>query len=453
MLRRIWRYSTPFDPAKVAASLGYSVVQYSLFRRNAWIVLLLYCLIYCVLYGGRMNLALIQGLIEQEFHWSKAELGLLASLLFWTYGVGQLVNGRLGELFGIKRFIVAGALLSSLANIAISFQSSFLTIALLWACNGYFQSMLWAPGVALLASWWPGASRGFAVGLANASSALGQVITWFLVLFGFYLLPAIGWRSAFIVPVLGVIVAALLFACFAKQSPSQLGLADFTEATDRQAHEDTLRDLLASQSCWYPFVHLLKQWRFLIWGLIVAGANTARYGLLTWIPLYYKEVMSMDIQSGLMDTIWLPLGMALGSFLVPVLSEKYFPHNRLIAVIVCSLLSGASVFIFPLLSDPLSVAIVLFLVGFFVFAITGMVWVYALDIGGRVFAGTASGVLGFAAYMGAGAQALIYGKILDSNSWDTLFIINGTICVLIALGGGIACLGNPKKYLSGVCND
>lgn len=50
-----------------------------------------------------------------------------------------------------------------------------------WGINGYVQSMLWSPGMALIANWWPGSKRGFATGFANAFSGLGSVVTAFVV--------------------------------------------------------------------------------------------------------------------------------------------------------------------------------------------------------------------------------------------------------------------------------
>lgn len=85
--------------------LGYTQEEYKKFSKNAWIVLLAFSVLYCFLYCG-----------------------------------------RLGEIFGVNRFIVAGMFLSAAANLLIGFQSSLIVIAVLWGFNGYFQSMLWSPG-------------------------------------------------------------------------------------------------------------------------------------------------------------------------------------------------------------------------------------------------------------------------------------------------------------------
>ena len=126
--------------------LGYTQEEYKKFSKNAWIVLLAFSVLYCFLYCGRLNLQYTMPAMMEEEGWTELDLGILSSVLFWTYGIGHLFNGRLGEIFGVNRFIVAGMFLSAAANLLIGCQSSLVVIAVLWGFNGYFQSMLWSPG-------------------------------------------------------------------------------------------------------------------------------------------------------------------------------------------------------------------------------------------------------------------------------------------------------------------
>jgi sugar phosphate permease len=435
--------------ASRAASLGYAPGEYATFRKHAWIMLLMFSILYLFLYGGRFNLGLAIPLMSEQMGWTKTQLGILSSVMFWTYGFGHLFNGRLGEIFGVKRFIVAGAILSAAANVLISFQDSLLLITILWGFNGYFQSMLWSPGLALMARWWPGNTRGFATGLANGFSGLGQVVTWFLVAIAFTLVPGPAgegdWRAAFTIPVIGILCIVGFFLFLTKERPSAVGLKDYKEAEpERVEQEAALEAIVASKGKLYPYIYLFSQWRFVLWCLIVAGSNTARYGLLTWIPSYYKEALQMDVKAGIVGSVWLPLGMALGTVIVPWITDKYCSINRLPAVIICALAASATVFLFPYLTDSFIVAAVLFMAGFFIYAINGVVWAYATDVGGRFFSGTATGILDWAAYMGAAVQAIIFGAILDTGAWNLLFIVVGGVCVANAVFAVLAGVGHKK---------
>lgn len=429
-----------------AKALGYTTDEYKKFRSNAWKVLFGFSILYCFLYCGRLNLGLsISSMVEQT-SWTTADLGILSAIFFWTYGMGHLFNGRLGEVFGVNRFIVAAVFLSAAANVLISFQSSLIMIAILWGLNGYFQSMAWSPGVALITKWWPGKKRGFATGLANAFSGFGQVACWFAVAAAFALAPGMGWRAAFIFPVIMVVIIAVFYAFLVKEKPSDIGLAEYQEEDQVKAKQEAeLREVLKQRGKLYPYFHLLKNWRFDVWMLIIAGASIARYGLLTWIPTYYNEVFQVDVEAGILGTVLLPLGMGFGTLIVPWATDKFCPTNRLPAVILCAAVSGITVFFFPRVGPGVGASALLFIAGFFIYAINGVVWAFAADIGGRVFAGTATGVLDCAAYIGASVQAVYFGAAIAGGNWNILFVVIGITCAVIVGLAIIAGLGLNKN--------
>ena len=203
--------------------LGYTKEQYRVFNKNAWKVLLAFSILYCFLYCGRQNLSFAMPMMMSEEGWTALQLGVLSSVQFWTYAIGHLINGRLGEIVGINKLIIIGMFLSAFMNFLIGFQSSLLLIIILWGLNGYVQSMLWSPGMALIANWWPGTKRGFATGFANAFSGLGSVVTAFVVTASVSLMPHMGWRSGFIGASIAMIIVLVIYPFFAKEKPSKVG--------------------------------------------------------------------------------------------------------------------------------------------------------------------------------------------------------------------------------------
>lgn len=427
--------------------LGYSPEDFAVYKKNALKVLWGFSILYCFLYCARLNLGLsISAMIEQT-SWTEADLGILSAIFFWTYGMGHLFNGRLGEIFGVNRFIIAGVILSAAANVLISFQASLIVIAVLWGLNGYFQSMLWSPGMALLSRWWPGNSRGFATGLANAFSGFGQVAAWFSVYLAFTIAPGMGWRAAFVFPVIAMVVIVVFYKFIVKGRPSEVGLADYEEEDpERVKQEAELSRVLEEKGKLYPYVYLFKMWRFDVWLLIIACSSIARYGLLTWIPLYYVQVLGMSVKDGIVGTVLLPLGMGFGTLIVPWATDRFCPTNRLPAVIICALGAGATVFIFQQTTSLIGAGALLFVAGFFIYAINGVVWAYSTDVGGRVFSGTAAGVLDCFAYLGASVQAIYFGSVLArTENWTLVFFVIAGTCIVIAVAAVIAGSGLKKK--------
>lgn len=417
-------------------NLGYSDIDYAKFRKTAWLSLIGFSIMYALLYNGRMNLSLAQANMMDQLGWSSAEIGLVSSVLFWTYGIGHLFNGRLGEILGIKRFIMAGVLLSVLANVLLSFSSSIILIAILWGLNGYFQSMVWSPGMGLLSSWWPRSQRGFATGLATGASGLSQVVAWLCIGASFTLFPSLGWRAAFNIPMSITLIGGIVFWVMSKQSPKDVGLQDYIEQdVETKATEDSIASSEKSKSLLYAYKMLFTNWRFILMCFVIASSSICRYGLLTLVPRYYKEVMDMNIVSGIFKSVVLPLGMAAGSFFTPWLSDKIakVTHgSRMPAVVGCSLLASITVFLFASTTSEIFGAVLLFLAGYFVYSINGVIWAYSTDIGTRAFASTAAGVLDWAAYMGAAVQAIVFGLLLgDADNWNLVFISISGFAILI----------------------
>jgi sugar phosphate permease len=425
--------------------LGYTEEQYKIFKRHSWIVLLAFSILYCFLYCGRQNLSYAMPAMMSEEGWTALQLGVLSSVQFWAYAFGHLINGRLGEIIGVNKLIVIGMVLSAAMNILIGFQTSLFIITILWAVNGYVQSMLWSPGMALVANWWPSSRRGFATGFANAFSGLGSVITAFVVSFSYVILPKSGWRSAFIGSAIIMLVVVIIYPFFAKEKPSKIGLPEYVDPSEvRESNDNELHEIIAEKGKLYPYIHLLKQWRFDLWLVIIACSSIARYGLLTWIPTYFTEVFQFDIEAGIIGSVICPLGMAAGALAIPWLSDRMWSQNRLPWVVISSVGAALTVLGFMNAEPGVLASTLLFFAGFFIYGINSLVWAFATDIGGRTFGGTASGILDCAAYIGASVQAIFFGNVL-TNSGDWSFVFACIVGVLVVMIFAALLAGKKRK--------
>lgn len=420
---------------------GYTVEEFKRFKRYAWRYLLLFSVLYCFQYCTRLNLSNAGAVMMKDLGWSKADLGILTGALFWAYGFGQFVNGRLSEIVGPAKFVVASVVLSIAANVVMSFQTSLVAMAVIWGLNGYFQSMGWTSGVAIITKWWPGAMRGFATGFAHAFSGFGQVAAILSVALGFALFPSLGWRSAFLVSAALPLLALAVYLVWARTYPSKIGLKEYVEVDPvRAKSEEEMRSIIAERGKLYPYKYVLSNGQFRVWVVIAFITGLARYGLVTWVPLYFIDKYNVSVTAGLLGAVSLPVGMGIGTFVVPWLTDKWCSDNRLPAVISSALVGAISIGGFLLLNPTIGWQMVcaqalLFVAGFCIYAINGTAWAYATDIGGRVFSATSSGVLNFSAYMGAAVQSFVYGFLLDKIGWYSVFGSLALLCGLLAVLG------------------
>lgn len=433
-------------PENERFTLGYTADEYRKFKSYAWLYLIMFSLLYCSLYCTRLNISSATPYLV-ESGWTESTIGILTGTLFWTYGIGQLVSGRLSEMFGPSKFIVAAVVLSAGANFLVAAQKldSVIILAVIWGANGFFQSMGWTPGLAAMTKWWPGKSRGFATGFLNAFSGFGQVAAYLAVLLAFLCFPQLGWKAGFIVPAcIPLLVLAIYLLC-TKTTPAQAGLRDYVEDdAGKTDEEERMREIVATKGALYPYKYVLSNKSFLIWLVIAFGTGLARYGLSTWVPLYLNQ-QGLSAAASVASSVILPVGMGIGTLVVPWLTDRFCANNRLPAAIVSALIGAVTTIVVYLLdatsaSQLIIVEVMLFISGFCIYAINGILFTYATDIGGRVFSGTCSGILNFSAYLGAAVQSVVYGFILNNGGWGIVFasiaIFNVLIAILGILGSG-----------------
>ena len=424
--------------------LGYSADEYRKFKKHAWTYLLMFSVLYCFQYCTRLNIGSATPYLVED-GWDESTIGILTGTLFWTYGIGQLINGRLSEMVGPSKFIVGAVVLSAMANLLIATQNagSVVILAVIWGANGFFQSMSWTPGIAALTKWWPGQSRGFATGFVNAFSGFGQVAAYCAVLAAYEWFPKFGWKAGFVIPAGVSLLVLVVYLLCAKTTPSQAGLKDYREyAQEKNDAEMEMLRIVENKGPLYPYKYILSNARFLIWIVIAFCVGLARYGLSTWIPLYFKQ-QGLSAIASVASSMILPIGMGIGTLVIPWLTDRFCPNNRLPAAVFSAIIGVfATIVIFMLDATNgiqlLLVEVMLFISGFCIYAINGIMFTYASDFGGRVFSGTCSGILNFSAYLGAAVQAVVYGFVLNNGGWTVVFLsiagFNGLIAVLGAIG-------------------
>jgi len=277
--------STVSDPAGVG-SLGVTHPELmSSFRRAQWRMLLAAMFCYLFFYTGRQTFGFAIPGIQAEFGVSKAALGWASAALLWCYAVGQAVNGNLGDKFGGRRVMSAGAILSFIMNWATSLSTGVVSLSVFWGINGYFQSMGWAPGSRLLSNWWGRHERGTVYGLYTFAAGLASVLSFVtsLIVVGHFQLD---WRWIFRIPVTLLLVGGVAFYLIAREKPEDMGF----DSPHDDAVDDTAREAAAvidSESSFSRYKAVLSNWRLLVASVSIGFQNAARYGLLVWVPVHF----------------------------------------------------------------------------------------------------------------------------------------------------------------------
>ncbi|MCY4063816.1 MAG: MFS transporter [Chloroflexi bacterium] len=166
------------------------------------------CTTYGLLYLGRVNISVVLPLLAIELDVSRAQVGILGTVFFWTYGIGNFVNGEIGSHVRPYRVIGVGLLVTAIVNLVFGFQTSLLLMLVLWGINGLAQSGGWPPIVRILAERLDPSRIKQVSTVIPVSYVIGIVVTWTFV---GAVAAGENWRLAFWLPGLILLLTAGLW--------------------------------------------------------------------------------------------------------------------------------------------------------------------------------------------------------------------------------------------------
>ena len=381
---------------------------------------------YLFFYTGRHNFGWVVKDMAAALHISYTTIGWISFSMLIGYSIGQLVNGNLADKLSARFMVPTGAFLSIAANVGISFSTSTIQIMVLWAMNGYFQSMAWAPGSKVISNWWTKDEHGKAFGFYTMAAGLSSVVTY---LFSIVLLQMhVDWRMLFRLPLIPLAFAAIIFLILIRDRPEPLTLDESLKIPE---------ETNASDDNWIArYKTVLKNGNFLKASLSFGFESMARYGLIFWVPVHYLGKGWKDNPQYLWVTLLLPIGMAAGAISFGTLSDSFFKGNRIASIRLGMIISAVLVllvYISPASNLILGGAL-MFLSGFFVYGPQANFWPLSPQMLPKNTVGTGIGFMNMSGYLFAALGEPLFGFIIDTTgSTASIFVMISLICLLSAI--------------------
>ena len=167
-------------------------------------VLLAGCLIIIITFGIRGSFGIFQIPIENEFQWLRIEFSLALAIQNLGWGIGAPIFGALGEKFGDRKLIIAGAFCYVIGLVLSTFAESPLTHQILEFIIGFGIA---GTGMGMILAIVGRASsdknRLMALGIVTAAGSVGQMIGAPIAQ---ALLNVYNWQHVFIIFSLSIIV-------------------------------------------------------------------------------------------------------------------------------------------------------------------------------------------------------------------------------------------------------
>lgn len=417
-------------------------------------------LTYAFLYMARYNLTVSKNALGDLM--TKEDFGLIFGAGTITYAFSFLINGPLVDKIGGKRGIIISAAGAAAANIAMGVITYMLIngrlsgnvaliYAIIYSVNMYFQSYGAVSIVKVNSHWFHVKERGVFAGIFGSLIALGLFFAfdWGQAIVRATSLekptdlgPIEGLIRSLVMPASATVdytwfvffIPALLLLTFAvielfllKDSPSQVGFADFDTEDASSGEMDKQFSVLQI------FGKILTNPIILTIAGIEFCSGVVRNGIMHWYFIFAKEIGEPGA-TWFFKQNWgklLCIAGIYGGFLAGTLSDKLFQSRRgpSAAFMYTGMFISVVVMSIFLWSSPLILGLSAVLISLFVIGVHGILSGTAtMDFGGRKGAATAVGLIDGFVYLGTGFQSICLGYITTRNwSWWPIFLIPFTL--------------------------
>jgi OPA family sugar phosphate sensor protein UhpC-like MFS transporter len=403
----------------------------SLFKRYQWGVIINLILGYSFFYTTRLSLSVAKKPLIDEGILTKDQLGLMGSGLFFVYAFGKFSNGFLADYANIRKFMSFGLLMSAIINITLGLSENAYLFIILWACNGWFQSMGSAPSCVSIFQWFEATRRGTVYSIWAGSHNIGEGITFVItsVVVSFF-----GWRAGFISPgVLSVIMVFFMYR-YLKDRPATYGLPEPNDMYDLEHHEEPAKKVSLMEQ-----LHVLQSPTVWVIALSCAMMYVSRYAINSWAILFLQEKKGYTLIEAGAAMGFYPVAGLIGAVVAGGMSDRLFRGHRPLTATVygaCNILGMALLFWGPnnSVNDATALTIFGFGIGGLIVFLAGLI---AAELMPKSVVGAVKGFIGLFAYIGAAAQEYISSILIESKVIDGAKVYNFEKAIYFWFAAGI----------------
>ena len=363
-----------------------------------------------------------KGMIEQGAY-TPAEIGYVGSAMLFAYAIGKIVNGFIADRVNVKKYIMLGLFVSSLANLLVGFHIPALMLAVVWFVNGFAQASGAPCCVVALSRWWPKEKRGTYYGIWSCSNNLGEVLAYvvsagIVVWVGKAFGPDWAWRSCFwgatAFGFIGITAAWLFFG----NAPEDEGLPSVpVDAADAKIDTTGGQKIALTSTA--------------VWLIALAGGFFAasRYAVIDW-GMFFLQVKKGYTEAGAATIVSINSVVgSVSSALSGVISDRFFKSSRRGLALSAGVLNVVALVLFMLVPgrhawlDVTAMVMFGFAVGILLTFLGGLM---AVDYVPKCAAGAALGIAGMGNYIGAGHQSIISGYLIKRAEDGTATLMGHT---------------------------
>jgi ACS family glucarate transporter-like MFS transporter len=393
--------------------------------RKRHVVLALLSALGAILFLDRVCISLALPKMREELNIDPALVGWLTVAFNVAYGAFEIPAGHLGDRYGSRSALARITVFWSVFTAATGAAFGFVSLLVVRFFFGAGEAGAWPNVSNVISKWFPAKSRGRAMSLFGAATAIGGGLAPLLVI---PIQAAWGWRVSFVLfALLGIVWSAVWYWWFRDS------LAEMNVPADELAEIGTVRDVPTHADRHLPWAQALRSPS--LWGLLaMAVTNVFCYSFIGfWLPTWLKEARHFTYpELKWTASVWIS---ALAGNLVGGLSSDVL-IKRLGRRLGRSLVGGAGMLIVAgglfgvaQITDKVGVLAAFSVCSFCWGAIQVNVFATCMDIGGR-HVGTLAGTVNTSAQIGGGVSGVVVGYVAKATDWNMPILIMAAVSLI-----------------------
>ena len=389
--------------------------------RNAILIGGMCAVSYLAVYLARNILSAVTPIMIKDGVFSQDQIGSISFLFLITYGIGQLINGAIGDKIKAKYMISVGLAMAGVTNFVFSLVTrTELAAYAAYAMTGFFLAMIYGPMTKLVAeNTEPIHATRCSLGYMFASF-FGSPLAGILA-------AGLSWQAVFSVSSAVLIVMAIsCFACF-----HALELKGIIRYGQYQKPKTDFGGGVA----------ILIKHRIIKFALIAILTGIVRTTVVFWLPTYLAQYLKFSEQQASLLFTAATLVISASAFVAVFVYER-LKRNMDLTILLAFSLSAISFLLVYLFKQPT------FNIAFMILAIfssncaASMLWSrYCPSLRDTGMVSGATGFLDFLSYMAAAISSKLFAGAAGTIGW------NGLILVWLGLmiGGVVVALPFKKE--------
>lgn len=387
-----------------------------------WLVVLAAFLVMFAGFGAAYSFPAFFQPLSTTFGASRATVSLVFASAGCLYFILGAVSGPLADRIGPRRVVGFGMACVALGMIAASFADSLAGIIVFYGIGiGIGIGFSYVPAIATVQRWFV-LRRGQASGWAVAGIGIGTMAAPPLAA---EVIDRLGWREAYIVLGLGVLLLGIVAVILLRGSPAEMGLLpdgavrppETAAAPAEPPPGLTLHAVLRHPVFWKAYL------------------GTGLYCIGTFVPFVHLAPFARDHGLSRLEAVWLVgligVGSTMGRFVLGAAADRV-GRGRAVALVM--LLTGLALLYWLVAASFWALVVFALAFGLFYGGFVALVPAYTVDLFGLRAASSVIGVLYTSVAFGTLAGPTLAGWAFDTTGSYTWPIVICAAGCFVAAG-------------------